>query len=112
MNAQNVSFQEWFQSFRPIQNPLAVYASKKNIDAFMFRASGADLEVVKEILRSEPGAIWSVIKNDEAVEVQSGFEVEGVDFYVITEVPLIGEQAVWLLDEEVEFSKGERETLH
>lgn len=112
MKDSQVSFEAWFESFRPIQNPLNVYADPATIDAFMFKSAGPDVEVVKSILRSRPGAVWSVLKNNDAIELQSGFSTERISFYMITQAPLEGDALITVVDESVEFEHQRLIPIH
>lgn len=86
--SDRLSYDDWFDHYCPIENPLDDDAS---YDGTMFETYGAELQQVRA---ADPSRVWTVVDGDGELVICSGFRVVNRIGYFITERPWTGDVVV------------------
>jgi len=93
MAHRTMSFDEWFDEFRPIDNPY-------NPDSQMFETFGDEVEMVQN---ANPGAVWTLLDVDGKLIIGEGFHYVNRIGYYITEVVRTNETDTYeIIDEDAD----------
>lgn len=84
----NLSFDEWFEKFKPIINPDNTDSGLSiNDDFYMFETYGDDLDKVVSTANTAPLTVWTWIEGDEGEFIVNDYHLVNRLGYFITEVP-------------------------
>lgn len=98
----NITYEEWVEKFKPIQNELADNAS---FEGMMFETYGVELDYVLTIVRRTNGLlVWTYIDGDGGTYIVEGYRLVNRIGYFITQVPYEENDAI-----EIQVSENEEE---
>lgn len=99
-----MTYEEWVDKFKPIQNELSDNAS---FEGMMFETYGAELDYVLSITRANPlSRVWTYIDGEGGTYIVEGYRLVNRIGYFITEVPY-EEDSFY----EIQVSEDEEETV-
>lgn len=81
----NMTYEEWFETFKPIQNTMTPDSS---FDGTMFETYGVDLEYVLQVVRKSNGLkVWTYIDGNNGTYIVDGYRIVNRIGYFVTDVP-------------------------
>jgi hypothetical protein len=95
MKQRFISEAEFEETYKPIQNTFRKHASWNGC---MLEPYGEELLHVLNVLKTEPGRVWTVVECDGHLTVGSGYHLVNRMGYVITEVPAAEDEMVETID--------------
>ncbi len=74
-----ISFDEFIEKFRPVQNSIGEMA---DMDGILFAPFGNETDFVRGRVADKPDTVWTLVGDS----VESGF-IDGGDGHIVTELP-------------------------
>jgi len=97
-----ISEEDFYATYKPVLNP---FNSNASWDGSMLSTSGRELAHVREVCKTAPNTVWTVLDCDGALVVGSGSHTVNCVGYIITEVPVEPGQSVTTIPDEEEFAR-------
>jgi hypothetical protein len=85
-NVIRLSWQEWFEGFKPIRNPLSA-GDQSPFDGYMFETAGQDWAEVLRASGENPDTIWTVTEEGGQIWIAQGLHIANRLGHLLTECP-------------------------
>lgn len=79
-----LTIEEFEARFKPVKNHFNPMA---NYEGFAFETYGPEYEFVREMVKTNPDRVWTVVDGGESCWLTNGWHYVNRQFYVITELP-------------------------
>lgn len=86
MKFRQMTFDEWWDEFKPVVNHL-VGPDKRSCDNRLFETFGAEDEYVRKVAGLEPQRVWTLLDCDGVQVIGDGWHWVNRVGYFVTEVP-------------------------
>lgn len=81
MSYQQITYEEWLDRFKPIQNHLDPNACHEGM---MFETYGEELDFVRSQI--DKNLVWTLIEGDDGMTISSGYHyVNRMGYFVVSE---------------------------
>jgi len=86
-----MTFDEWFDTYKPIPNPTGDSGFSIDGVCYLFETYDPDLQRVLEVNEENPACVWTLVDGDDGEQyLGEGYHYVNRVGYFITEVPYTG----------------------
>lgn len=100
-----MSFDDWWDKYRPTGNPVEQSGPTNDIECRMFETFGPDIETACKAANDRPQHVWTLVECDGKQYVLPGYRLMNRMGYYITEVACENESLEVELDDEADVDR-------